>query len=161
MALQSTTALASITLQSSSASVSFTSIPSSYRDLIIVINGGVTGSLTAQLRFNNDSGSNYSHVSAAAGNDNSVYTTSGTTTFVNPAPDFGVSSSFDIVYNVFDYAMTDRHKTIVTRFGMSAQSPNMVAVRWASTSAINAVTLSASANAFAAETNISLYGRIA
>lgn len=161
MALQSITAIGSITLQASSSSVIFSSIPNSYRDLIFIVDGNVTGSLTTQLRFNSDGGSNYLHVSAASDNANNRYSVSGTTTFINAAPDFGTNTRFNQHYYIFDYAQTDKHKAVGVKHGLGDLSPNMVAARWASSAAINTIELSSSANAFAVGTRVSLYGRIA
>jgi hypothetical protein len=57
-----------------------------------------------------------------------------------------------------DYSQIDKHKTVLVRFGLNEQSPNMVAARWASTAEITTLTYFASANAFAAGTVVSLYG---
>jgi hypothetical protein len=152
------TQINSITLAAASSSVTFGSIPQDFRDLILVVNGNVTGSLVTQLRFNSDSGNNYSFVSAAGNNNNSPYSTSGTTTFINAAPDFGTNAAFDQRYQIMDYSATDKHKTVLVRHGMSAQSPNMVAARWANTSAISALTFLSSANSYSIGTVISLYG---
>jgi hypothetical protein len=55
--------IASNVLGTATSSVSFTSISGSYRDLIIVVNGlGNGGEINADLRFNSDSGNNYSFV---------------------------------------------------------------------------------------------------
>ena len=161
MALQSVIALGAITLQASSSSIVFSSIPNTYRDLLLIVDGNVTGSLTTQLRFNGDSGSNYLHVSAASDNANNRYSVAGTATFINAAPDFGTNTRFNQHYYIFDYAQTDKHKAVGVKHGMGDLSPNMVAARWASTAAITTLELSSSANAFAAGTRVSLYGRIA
>ncbi len=159
MALQSTTALATITLQAATPSVTFSSIPNTYRDLILTIDGSLSG--TVRLRFNGDEGSNYSFVSAAGNNNNAPYSVSGTTTFINPSPDFGVNTQFDTRFQIIDYSATDKHKTVLARHGMSAQSPNMVAARWANTNAIITVEVSTATNSYAAGTIFCLYGRIA
>lgn len=154
-------ALSNITLQSESSVVTFSNIPQNYRDLILVVDGNVTGSLNARLRFNGDAGSNYSFVSAAGNNNNTPYSTTGTITFVNPSPDFGINTQFDNQFQIMDYSATDKHKTILIRHGMSAQSPNMVAARWASTNAITSLEFSSSANLYSSGSRFSLYGRIA
>jgi hypothetical protein len=161
MALQSTTAISTITLQSASSSVTFSGIPNTYRDLILVVNGNVTGSLTTRLRFNTDAGSNYFYVSAAGDNANGAYSTSATNTGIIPLPDFADNAAFQHVYQIIDYSQTNKHKSVMVRAGVSGTSPNMVAGRWSSTVAINALSISASANAYTAGSTFSLYGRIA
>jgi len=57
------TPLATVTLGSTAASVTFSSIPATYRDLILIITAQRTGSpVNVGMRFNGDSGSNYSSV---------------------------------------------------------------------------------------------------
>lgn len=147
-----------ITLAAASSTVTFSAVPQSYRDLVLIVEGSVTASLTPSLRFNSDSGSNYSFVSGAGNNNNAVYSTTGTTTFINPAPDFGTPERFNVTYQIMDYSQTDKDKTVLVRYGLNEQSPNMVASRWASTAAITTLTYFASANAFATGTVVSLYG---
>lgn len=161
MALQSTAAISSVTLQSSSSTIVFSNIPSIYRDIVIVVEGNVTASLTPRLRFNADEGSNYNFVSAAADNSNTTYRAVGATTFVNPAPDFGTPMRFNITYQIIEASQSNKHKLVLSRYGLSGQSPNMVATRWAGTNPISTITFSSSANEFAAGTVISVYGRIA
>jgi hypothetical protein len=56
------TALANVTLGSSAASVTFSSISQSYRDLVLVITATTSAVDNAFIRFNSDSGSNYNIV---------------------------------------------------------------------------------------------------
>jgi hypothetical protein len=51
------TPLATVTLGTTAASVTFSSIPATYRDLIFVLSG-LGGSANITLRYNGDSGSN-------------------------------------------------------------------------------------------------------
>ena len=151
-------ALATTTLSSSASSVTFGSIPSTFRDLVLVIEGNVTASLTTRIRFNGDTGSNYFYVSAAGDNANGTYSTSATNTFLTPVPDFADNNRFMHRYQIMDFSATDKHKTVIIRAGVSATSPNMVAGRWASTSAITQVNISSSANAYTSGTTFSLFG---
>jgi hypothetical protein len=80
------TLISSVTLSGTAASISFTSIPATYTDLLIKLSArgdeaGVTWQ-NVRLRYNSDSGSNYTHAVAAglgtttatAANSNTVYT---------------------------------------------------------------------------------------
>jgi len=59
------TPLATVTLGSATSSVTFSSIPATYRDLILIFDGTRTGNNNVQYRFNSDTGTNYSTVIAA------------------------------------------------------------------------------------------------
>jgi hypothetical protein len=157
MALQSMTALASITLQSASASVIFSGIPQNYRDLILVANytgsanggtptsiNGSAANLSRMLMYG--VGSDAGSATASDFNFGGIYTSNRT---------LGVAQ-------FIDYSATDKHKTILLRSGTNP-SPNEVvatAIRWASTSAINSISLAASAGTLSIGSTFNLYGRI-
>jgi hypothetical protein len=165
MALQSTTAIASVTLQSDSPSVTFSGIPNTYRDLIIVVEGLMnhSGDGFITLRLNADAGSNYNTVYAAN-------TSSAPRTNVTGADlVYGGATRRVMTYtSIMDYSVTDKHKTLLTR---SNNQPDnfvfMYASRWANTAAVNSITLLTTLTNFSASgfmsagTTISLYGRIA
>jgi hypothetical protein len=158
MALQSTTALATITLQSATAEVTFSGIPSTYRDLRIIAwtsASSATNGVT-NLRFNGDNTSgNYSGV-RAGGNGSSTF--SNTDSYIL----FGsnVEAAFGTV-DIMDYSSTDKQKTFLSRWGLSADTTNMTAARWASNSPITSIQLVRSAGLYAIGSTFSLYGVIA
>lgn len=156
MALQSTTALATITLQAATNQVVFSSIPNIYRDLILVFSGSGTGNTELKLRYNSDSGSNYPYVAV----DN-TYNEAGT---ANSAFNFMylTTSQWLHISHIIDYSATDKHKTTLSRRNMATQpSVAMEANRWTNTAAINNVSITATSANIASGTTISLYGRIA
>jgi hypothetical protein len=64
--------LANITLGSAAASVTFSSIVGTYRDLLLVSQLGHVSNNDIRIRFNSDTGSNYNMV-YSAGDGGSVY----------------------------------------------------------------------------------------
>lgn len=168
MALQSTTALANVTLQSASAQVTFSGIPSSFRDLVVVLAGtpADTAYPVHALRFNGDTGSYYAYVgmtgngsAAAAGHNASLsYASLGQAYGIGPA----TSSNFVTIAHIMDYSATDKRKTMLVRNNVPGTGVEAQAVRWANTDAITSITVITSSGAgFAAGTTISLYGVIA
>lgn len=155
MALQSMTALASITLQEASTSVSFLGIPQNYRDLVLVFNFQGTIGGFCSLTLNSDS-SNFSRVTAF-GNAGAV--ASGTASDSNFA---AFTSSFNNLATLqfMDYSATDKHKTILGRTGTGTDEVMMNAIRWAATAAITSVTINTPSGDFAAGSTFNLYGRI-
>jgi hypothetical protein len=155
------TPLANITLGSSASSVTFSSISQGYRDLIMVFNGTVTGSAAHNIRFNGDSGTNYSVVAMY----NALSFTASSQTFLRPSViSQEASSLFLIVSQIMDYSATDKHKTVLSRTrtrNVGTDYVEAVASRYASTSAITSIVYSPSANQFAAGSTFSLYGIVA
>lgn len=135
----------------SAASVTFSSIPATYRDIIIVVRGSITSAGDVWMRFNGDSGSNYTFVQMA-GNGSSASSSSGSQTF-GQISNTG-SGEIAAIASVMDYSATDKHKTILSR--NTGDIVRAWAVRWANTAAINQIQVSA-ASSFSTAT-ISLYG---
>jgi hypothetical protein len=154
MALQSTTALATVTLQAATPTVTFSGIPNTYRDLILNVN--YTGSSAAALvflRFNDDT-ANYSRVVAYP-------TASATATNLIVGAVYGTKRTL-VTTQILDYSSTDKHKTVLDRYGNAENSEvAMTAGRWASLTAVNKISLIPENGTFAAGSTFSLYGRIA
>lgn len=156
-------ALATITLGSAASSVTFASIPATYRDLRLVsFVPSLTGSPTAAgafARFNSDTGGNYNTV-YAYGNGSSTGSgteTNSTTLFWGAFPAAGGIDHWDIL----DYAQTDKHKSAIGRADGNGASTWMYAGRWASTSAITSITLTSpdsGSDQFGIGTTFALYG---
>ena len=151
--------MANITLGSSASSVTFSNIPNTYRDLILIFDG--TGSTTIEtlLRFNSDSGANYPQVgmrglgtsaSSAASTETGIYTYGRVTT-----------SRGNIIYQIMDYSVTDKHKTVLLRGNAADHSTAATAARWANTSVISSINFSTASGTISSGSTFALYGVIA
>jgi hypothetical protein len=150
------TPLATVTLASAASSVTFSSIPATYRDLILVVNGNTTDNQFTGFQFNTDSGSNYSFVRMFSGPSSSSDTrTYGLLTSGNP------SLTLNAIAQIMDYSATDKHKTVLVRSNIPADNVAAHAVRWANTSAITSLAVAAISTTWAVGTTINLYGVIA
>ena len=148
------TALATTTLGASASSVTFSSIPATYRELVIVVNGSPSTSAYVYAEFNSDTTSaNYPFVYMRG---NGSTTDSGT-----GSKDLSyvfTSAPFQIQMQIMDYTATDKHSTVLTRDGNAANQTVARAMRWANTSAITSVKILVGAGNFNAGTTFSLYG---
>jgi hypothetical protein len=150
-------ALANITLTSAVGNVTFSSIPSTYRDLVLVMNGtSSTGNPFAFLRFNGDSGSNYNYVFMYGdGGGAAVSTTfSGQTTGFIGNIDTGARNT--VITQIMDYSASDRHKTMLAR--SSGGLEIATAIRWANTSAVTSMSVNVNTGAFSSGFTFALYG---
>jgi hypothetical protein len=157
------TPLATVTLGSSASSVTFSSIPATYRDLVIVLSGRSNGggAFNTGMRFNNDTGSNYSNV-FMLGDGSSASSGSSTTTRQDIS--FYSSVQGDVIGHIMDYSATDKHKTSLVRYNNQAAVTVARTFRWANTSAITSINFyngSANGETFASGSTFSLYGVIA
>jgi hypothetical protein len=156
--------LATITLSSAQATVTFSSITSAYRDLVLVTNISTTSANDGSqiMRMNGDTASNYSNVWLETGVTSSQLTTTGivdsggnVTTVTN--------SLATIVWNILDYSATDKHKQVLVRentaTSRTAAGVSTVTGRWANTAAITSIVLLAqNSTTYAAGSTFTLYG---
>jgi len=155
--------LANVTLGSSAASVTFSSIPATYRDLILVCEGRTQagGAMGVGGRFNGDTGSNYPDV-YMLGTGSS--TGSGSSTATSGGFGYFDSGRSNFVVNIMDYMATDKHKTFLIRLNASAAQTVARAGRWSNTAAITSINLfnsSGNGELFGSNSTFNLYGVIA
>ena len=156
--------LATVTLGSSASSVTFSSIPATYRDLIVVANFTQTDTTTAAIRFNSDTGSNYSYVSMT-GSGAGALSSQGSGQDLIFIPFFTTSASSQAFSfsQVMDYSATDKHKTVLTRDLTTRTTDSLLATvsqanRWANTAAITTLQVFMRAGNFNAGGRFDLYG---
>ncbi len=149
--------LANITLGDAVSSLTFSGINQSYRDLVLLINYFGSGAMV-QVRFNGDTSGSYTNV-VLGGNGSSAYSYSdGAMAGIRMAVNTSTSTSCNIFLNVMDYAVTNKHKSIIARNGRVDNADAGVSGRWSNFSAITSMTLSAETNSFAVGSTFSLYG---
>lgn len=157
--------LATVTLATNASTVTFSNIPNTYRDLILIANAANTSDSNNGIRFNSDSGSNYSRIFLGANGVGAVSSGSSTSTgfqYDNFAfTQTTVGNTLHII-QVMDYSATDRHKSILTRANRAGDTIDALTGRWANTNAITTVGLySISGFNFATGSRFDLYGVIA
>jgi hypothetical protein len=147
--------LASTVLSSTASTVTFTSIPSTYKNLQIraIARSSSNGNLDdIAWRFNGDTGTNYSVHYLYANGDGSVYATNGTNASnaanVRIAGATAISNAFGVgVIDIIDYSDTNKYKTIKTISGYDNNANDgssqifFSSSSWRSTSAITSIDL--------------------
>jgi hypothetical protein len=161
------TALATLTLGSAQSTVTFSSIPATYRDLRLVIVADMTsGAEQMRMRLNSDSTySNYSGVGMAGTGSSALSATwSGSAGYGEgsriqyQAFQQASTSAVQTEINILDYSATDKHKTTLVRASKPAGGVDAIASRWASTSAVTSILLDMFSGSFTAGSTFSLYG---
>ena len=147
------TPLATVTLGTAVSSVTFSSIPATYRDLILV--SETSHSSTTEIKLHPNGNGTGSHVKMF-GNGSSA--TSDTASRIEIAY---LASTGVAVTQVMDYSATDKHKTILSRWGYASGFVGANAARWENTSAITSLDVLISTGTFPAGSTFSLYGVIA
>lgn len=156
--------IATTTLGSAAASITFSSITSAYTDLRIVLVGLLdTGTFSyVSLRLNGDTGTNYSttYIQGTGSVAQTNRYTSQTSIFFTG--NLSLSTTIPILYEIdlFSYA-NSTNKTILSR-GSGDKNGSGIVDRavglWRNTATVNSLTLLSSANNFATGTTATLYG---
>jgi len=156
-----------ITLATTVPSVTFSSIPQTYSDLVIVgqVQGtSNTGGLTFEIQFNFDTGGNYHDVvmGASSGGAFSNNQTSVDGLRLNYMGTNGTETSVFIAH-VIDYSAADKHKSVLVRHSGTAdgQRTDLFSGRWANTSPITSVVIRPDANSIAVGSTFYVYGVVA
>jgi hypothetical protein len=159
MATATYIALANLTLGGTDSSITFDSIPNTYRDLVVVINTDSSAQADLYLRFNGDTGNNYNRVTAQGNGTTASFNVSTNAAFMrlNGSADLATDFSQNAIIQVMDYSATDKHKSVLSRTN-SSFGVDMTAGRWASTNAITSVTVYPSSGDFESGSTFTLYG---
>lgn len=147
--------LATTTLSSAASSVTFSSIPATYRDLVLVASFQTSVDANLLVRFNSDSGSNYSLV-RMWGTGSSTASDSRTQTYADMEAGTTNTQISTTIMQFMDYSATDKHKIMLYR-----SNQNLVAAganRWANTSAINNISIATNSGTFNVGTSFSMFG---
>ena len=167
MALQSITALSKITLQEPSATVEFSGIPNTYRDLVLVMSARSLASGAGDnvgIYFNSD-GSGYSTVRmyGTGSGTGSNFAPTSTRIAQIPVPAAGVSGFGVVTAEIMDYSETDKYTTVLIRGNNAADQVHAAAGAWEKVTAVNSITVDLyfTSNSFEAGSTFALFGRIA
>lgn len=152
--------VATTTLTTATASVTFSSISGTYTDLVVVIEGTATTSFgQVQMRFNGDTGTNYSTTymwgtgSTAVSDRDSNISTGGSN------PGFLGTGRGNNIINIQSYSNTTTNKTAIARSSVPGNRVTATVNLWRSTAAVNEVRFNIlGGDTFASGCTFSLYG---
>ena len=157
------TPIATTTLSGTSSGITFSSIPNTYTDLILVATALFSSQQSYRMQFNSDTGTNYSSTllegngSSAASyrytNQNYFWTMNSLTgDSTAPAPN---------IFNIMNYSNTTTNKTVLARENASGGTyPGTGAAvgLWRSTAAISTVLIYPGGGTFNSGSTFTLYG---
>lgn len=158
MATAQYTALANVTLASSAATVTFSSINGTYRDLMLVINGGATSGDNARVQINGSTtGYSMMHMYGSGSSTASTFDTyDGVLLKYNGS--ITTALTYNAIAHFMDYSATDKQKAILVRTNTSENSVEAIANRWGNTAAITSLAIKTVSYSWAAGTTFALYG---
>lgn len=126
------------TLSSTATSVTFSNIPTTFTDLVLVFNGGENGSnRDFQLRFNGDTSANYSATRMLGDGSTAQSSRSTNATYIE-----GVvgNSMCAAVYNIMNYSNAAINKSVIFRIGDPTSRTSIYSAIWRSNSPVTSIT---------------------
>jgi hypothetical protein len=153
--------IATQTLGSAAASYTFTSIPTTYTDLILVFNGSEAGGSTPELRVGNgsiDTGNNYGWTYMAGTGSSAITGRSSNADSINPAFNPTTNSRYIVIYHFMNYSNTTTHKTTLIRANDTTGRTVAEVALWRNTAAINQIRIYDPYNNINAGSTFTLYG---
>jgi len=153
--------IATTTLGSAAADITFSTISGSYTDLVLVLGSLTTASANQRIRMqlNSDTGTTYSNTdlygdgSSAGSTRNTgnayINTTMATTSTTVPST---------VIMNFNNYSNATTFKTVISRYNNSDATVSAIVGLWRSTSAITTIKLFCGTGNINAGTTATLYG---
>jgi hypothetical protein len=149
--------LATRTLSSPASSITFSNIPNTYRDLVLIVSGTATSNGYIGLRYNGDSGSNYSRIGISGASSNGSSAGFSSTDSIVGLTLWRTSNAM-LRLDVLDYSANNKLKTGISRGGGGGMESVIIGHRWNNTSPITSLNISHVSSQMATGTTLSLYG---
>jgi hypothetical protein len=152
--------ISSITLSASASTITFSGIPSTYTHLQIRYSLTAAAPADTTIRFNGDTGANYSShllrgTGAAAGAFSYVSQTSSYVQF-----NIGYNTSVAVI-DILDYTNANKNKTVRSLAGFDSNGSGNIdfwSGAWYNTGAISSLVLTAVSTTFSTNSSFALYG---
>jgi len=150
------TPIATTTLGSAQSSVTFSSL-GSYTDIVIVVAGYQSIDDNVLMRFNSDTGSNYSSTTIYGSGSAASSFRSTSATGMQLGGLF-TSDGGNATYHVMNYANSTTYKTVLARANAAASGTQARVGLWRSTAAITSITMLTGSGNFQTGSTFTLYG---
>jgi hypothetical protein len=148
--------ISSTTLGSTVSSVTFSNIPATYTDLVVIVTTTTGGDIS--YRINGDTGANYSQtIIYSYSAFNSTRSTNATSHYLNYGSNAG---NFFATLNFNNYSNATTYKTSLLRDNANGATTDVMVGLWRSTAAINSITFTPPSS-FAVGSTFNLYGILA
>lgn len=155
--------IATQTLGSAAASVTFSSIPGTYTDLVLVCNYATSTNATESvyIQFNGDTGSNYSCTDLVGNGSTAASFRESSATYVRiGGRGLGTASTFSnmSITNIMNYSNATTNKTFLNRNGIPSLGTVATVGLWRNTGAITSILVAGASQTLSTGSTFSLYG---
>ena len=158
MAVSAYEVISTQTLGSAVTTVTFSSIPQTYTDLVLVVNGTNSADTNVVTRFNSDTGSNYSSTRLYGTGSSAASDRYSNITFANLTAG-NTTGIYNFIAHIQNYANTTTYKTIISRSNVTGDIVAAITSLWRNTAAISTLLVMLnSAGNFSTGSTFTLYG---
>jgi hypothetical protein len=143
------------TLGSAAASVTFSSIPGTYTDLVLIFNGKGAASGNVTFQFNSDTNTNYSAtvMYGDTSSPGSIRVSNQSSMNIGSVATNWTTNTF----NIMNYANSTTNKTVLGRYSRTDEVGAKIGL-WRNTSAITSIVVGKSSGTYDTGSTFSLYG---
>jgi hypothetical protein len=154
--------IANITASGSTLSVTLSSIPSTYTDLILILQSGPgTNGYSVYVQLNSDTGSNYSTTDLWGDGTSATSGRTTSATFIRIlGRGVGAPTNLDnnSITSFMNYSNTTTFKTMLNRGNVPSTGTNATVGLWRNTSAISSLTITSESGNLQSGSTFALYG---
>ena len=153
------TPIATNTLSSATASVTFSSISGAYTDLVLVINAASSSAASCRIRFNGDTATNYSDTRLYGDGTSATSDRLTTRDHINCGDLSLTTITSNQVINIQNYANATTYKTVLTRSNIPGSYVFANVSMWRATpAAITSIVIFPASGNLVSGSTFSLYG---
>ena len=148
------------TLGTAVPTVTFSSIPATYTDLVLVIGYGVhsTGGELVNMRFNSDTTTNYSNTRIANGGGGFSSFRDSNASSINIGVIYATSDPLAMIVHIFNYTNSTTNKTVLARSNTTQNVTTTVGLWRATPQAITSIDLLLTGGNYGVGSTFTLYG---
>ena len=151
--------IATTTLGSTTASNTFSSIPTTYTDLVLIIVGTTTGASQLMMQLNGVTTSTYSSTILSGNGTRAISVRySDATSMQLGYDDYFSSSQTTAITHIINYANTTTNKTVISRTSNASVGAGLSVGLSRSTSATTSITVFPQGSSWSSGTTFTLYG---
>jgi hypothetical protein len=153
------TPIYSTTLSATTTSVVFSNIPTTFTDLVLVVNGSFSGTDYLNLQFNGDTSTSYSDLPFRGNGSSASAGAASSRAFIHTSTDAGANARFMCRSNIQNYANPNINKSVLSRGDSTTSYVAINVGTWRKTEPITSIRVYAlSGNNFNIGTTFTIYG---
>jgi len=141
---------------SSTTTYTFSSIPGTYTDLVLIASGSLTTDADVSIRVNGDTAVNYSRTRMWA--STATASDGGTGDYFSGTVWYTSTSNNNAIFHFMNYSNTTTYKSVLSRSNSTNTMVNSQISMWKSTAAITSITVGVFSAIYSAGSTFTLYG---